>query len=384
MNEPLSPLMEKSKVKKRKKNRALRFVLSTLFFVVIILTAYFALDYFYIANAGNPSLLADGEALISPTPPVALNTLVPTDYVSVFLAGETPEKAYGEENKTAPPVTAQPMTAEPTPLVTPEPTPHPGVRDDVFTDGEIITDDMSYRSAELSIEISVVQKGESVAYVAEVYFASLDNFMPVFANGRFDNGYQTTSEMAEAYNAVFAVNSDSSSVIDYGIVIRDGEIYRDIVAADHLAIFGDGSLKTYLPVNISAETFLKKGAVHVFNFGPLLLYDGKSKEFPYSHIRSANPRTAIGMIEPYHYYFVVVDGRCEYSKGMTMEELSLFMEELGCVDAYNLDGGGSSTMVFMGELINKPEGGSSEREIDGAICLWKGLRNNLLISCVIF
>ena len=52
---------------------------------------------------------------------------------------------------------------------------------------------------------------------------------------------------------------------------------------------------------------------------------------------------------------------------MTLEALSAFMKNLGCVDAYNLDGGGSSTMVFMGELINKPEGGSTEREVDGAI-----------------
>ena len=87
----------------------------------------------------------------------------------------------------------------------------------------------------------------------------------------------------------------------------------------------------------------------------------------YSHIRRAHPRTAIGMVEPYHFFFVVVDGRSEYSKGMTMEELSSFMAGLGCVDAYNLDGGGSSTMVFKGELINKPEGTSTQREIDSAI-----------------
>ena len=129
--------------------------------------------------------------------------------------------------------------------------------------------------------------------------------------------------MAKEYDAVFAVNSDSCTATDYGIIVRYGETYRDIVAADHLVIFDDGSLKTYMPRNISAESLVKKGAVHVFNFGPLLLNNGEAIDnFMYSHIRKAHPRTAVGMVEPYHYFFVVVDGRAEYSKGMTMEELS--------------------------------------------------------------
>jgi exopolysaccharide biosynthesis protein len=227
---------------------------------------------------------------------------------------------------------------------------------------------MSYHSSDLSVEIEVVEQDGHVFYVAEVYFASLDNFAPVFANGRFDNGYQTTSEMAEENGAVFAVNSDSCSVEDYGIIVRYGEIYRDILAADHLAVYGDGSLKTFPDRNISAEYLTKRGAVHTFVFGPKLLNDGKAIDnFMYSHIRSPHPRTAIGMVEPYHYYFVVVDGRCEYSSSINLEDLSAFMAGLGCVDAYNLDGGGSSTMVFMGRLINKPEGGTDERDIDGAI-----------------
>jgi exopolysaccharide biosynthesis protein len=227
---------------------------------------------------------------------------------------------------------------------------------------------MSYHSDELSIEIEKVERGESVLYVADVYIKSIDNFIPVFANGRFDNGYQTTSDMAEDNKAIFAINSDSANATDYGIIVRYKEIYRNIVAADHLAVFGDGSIQTYIPVNISAESLIKKGAEHVFCFGPRLLHEGKAiDKFMYSHIRSAHPRTAIGMIEPYHYYFVVVDGRSEYSKGMTLEALSKYMKELGCTVAYNLDGGGSSTMIFKGKLINKPEGGTSERKIDSAI-----------------
>jgi exopolysaccharide biosynthesis protein len=69
---------------------------------------------------------------------------------------------------------------------------------------------------------------------------------------------------------------------------------------------------------------------------------------------TSNPRTAIGIIEPNHYVFVVSDGRTSASTGLTLLELATFMESLGVSDAYNLDGGGSSTMVFNGTVVNNP------------------------------
>ena len=67
-----------------------------------------------------------------------------------------------------------------------------------------------------------------------------------------------------------------------------------------------------------------------------------------------NPRTAIGIIDDLHYVFVVSDGRTDESEGLSLYELAEFMQSLGVKTAYNLDGGGSSTMVFNGEVINNP------------------------------
>ena len=67
-----------------------------------------------------------------------------------------------------------------------------------------------------------------------------------------------------------------------------------------------------------------------------------------------NPRTAIGMIEPLHYIMVVSDGRTEESEGLSLFDLGNLMQDLGCDVAYNLDGGGSSTFWFRGEVLNKP------------------------------
>ena len=69
---------------------------------------------------------------------------------------------------------------------------------------------------------------------------------------------------------------------------------------------------------------------------------------------ASNPRTAIGMLDELHYVFVVSDGRTGASEGLSLYELAAFMQELGVETAYNMDGGGSSTMVFMGEVINNP------------------------------
>ena len=70
--------------------------------------------------------------------------------------------------------------------------------------------------------------------------------------------------------------------------------------------------------------------------------------------KASNPRTAIGIIDDLHYVFVVSDGRTEESEGLSLVQLAEFLSDLGAVTAYNLDGGGSSTMVFNGEVINNP------------------------------
>ena len=78
---------------------------------------------------------------------------------------------------------------------------------------------------------------------------------------------------------------------------------------------------------------------------------------------ASNPRTAIGILEPLHYVFVVSDGRTEESEGLTLYELAEFMQSIGAATAYNLDGGGSSTIYFNGEVINNPTtDGKSIRE----------------------
>ena len=59
-------------------------------------------------------------------------------------------------------------------------------------------------------------------------------------------------------------------------------------------------------------------------------------------------------MEELHYVFVVVDGRTSKSAGVTVQSLAKFLAALGVQTAYNLDGGGSSAMVFNGKVVNRP------------------------------
>ena len=96
-----------------------------------------------------------------------------------------------------------------------------------------------------------------------------------------------------------------------------------------------------------------------WQFGPYLINeDGTPRtEFPTYQIKTNNPRTVLGYYEPGHYCFVVVDGRRSgYSQGLTLKNLAQLMVDLGCVQAYNMDGGASSQFFWNGKLFNRPSG----------------------------
>ena len=90
-----------------------------------------------------------------------------------------------------------------------------------------------------------------------------------------------------------------------------------------------------------------------------MLEEGKAKTQFNSTVTRNNPRSAIGCVEPGHYFLVQVDGRgANGSRGMTLQELAALFEELGCRTAYNLDGGQTAGIAWNGELVSYPYGRS--------------------------
>jgi exopolysaccharide biosynthesis protein len=246
------------------------------------------------------------------------------------------------------------------------------------TEEDYNADDWSYTSDTKSIQIKKVEAGSSdnpiVYYVADVELKDASSLKSAFANNQFGNNItENTSVIASENNAIFAINGDYYGFREDGITIRNGEVFRDNPARTGLALYDDGSMKIYDETETSADELLEQGVTQTFSFGPALVENSTAitnfgnisidSNFGNRSIENANPRTGIGMISPNHYVFVVVDGRSEESDGMTLTEFAQVFEDLGCTEAYNLDGGGSSTMYFMGRVVNNPQGKGQERGV---------------------
>jgi len=163
--------------------------------------------------------------------------------------------------------------------------------------------------------------------------------------------------LARQFSAVLACNGDffdEASNEWTGISIREGIVYKKQLVQDMMAIYPDGSLVCYTAEdNIRYEDLLYDGVRDTLSFGPVLINKGDYGNNIYSHfLAGANPRCALGMIEPGHYVLIVVDGRQPGSTGITLKRLADLFLEKGCSVAYNLDGGQSATMMFMGEYVN--------------------------------
>ena len=246
-------------------------------------------------------------------------------------------------------------TQEPTEIATAEPTPQP----DLFTDGEEIFDENSYKNANINIKITLYREKNTDVHVAEVQLRTAEYFRTAFAKNTFGrNIKEHTSAIARANGAVFAINGDYYGARNSGYVIRNGVLYRDSSAGrDAMVLYYDGSVRIVREGTVAAKDLLNDGAWQTFTFGPGLISGGSvivdEDDEVKAHLDS-NPRTCIAMIEPLHYLIAVSDGRTSRNAGLTLYELANFMKSLGASEAYNMDGGGSSTMVFMDRVINQP------------------------------
>ena len=136
-------------------------------------------------------------------------------------------------------------------------------------------------------------------------------------------------------------------------------LYRNTSSSgqEDLVIYEDGSFAIINETDVTGEELLADGAQQVLSFGPALIENGTvvvSENDEVGKAKTSNPRTAIGIVDNLHYMFVVSDGRTDENAGLSLLQLSEFMKEFGVTTAYNLDGGGSSTMYFNGKVINNP------------------------------
>ena len=259
--------------------------------------------------------------------------------------------------------------ATPDPSVTPEPT----SKFKEYAPGEL-----TYETSKLSVSIEQKKKNGLTYFVCDIKLADASQLRTAFSGGDFRSGiYEAVSDIADRYSPVLAINADFCRYHREGVIIRNGELLRSQnIKKHHLLIVDENG-------NLSAQTDRsgKQGLVankleqqntwQTFEFGPVLVENGEPAELPLkSFYINCNegyyePRTAIGQKGPLHYVVIVVDGRRDgYSTGASIPQLQqLFLDE-GVEFAFNLDGGGSTTLYFLGEVINMPSGGKQRSVSD--------------------
>ena len=219
-------------------------------------------------------------------------------------------------------------------------------------------------------------------YEAQVFTKDSNTLFDTYAYDRehyavYGDRYKAKADViAQQHKLVFAINTDffiyrferlteerrknRNAFYPLGLEIRNGETLFDVPKKgsgypplDVMAMFPDGTVEMYENGKTTAEKLLKKHCMNALSFGPILVENGKvlarSKEFG----NTPNPRTAFGMVEPGHYICVMVESRIAESKGESCIWLGEKMAQLGCDKAINLDGGATSTMLFMGKQVNK-------------------------------
>lgn len=226
----------------------------------------------------------------------------------------------------------------------------------------------SYSDGNISVNLTEKTVNETQVYVADVTLSSADYLKTALAQNSYGtNVTAKTSVTAAENNAILAVNGDYYGANSSGYVIRNGVVYRDSIREDasngDLAIYKDGSFKIIYEDQVSANQLVEDGVVNLLAFGPSLVENGEisvSTNAEVGQAMASNPRTAIGIIDENHYIIVVSDGRTSESKGLSLYQMAEVMKSYGVKTAYNLDGGGSSTLYFNGQVINKPTTGGSK------------------------
>ena len=252
----------------------------------------------------------------------------------------------------------------------------------LFTNEVVFREREHYSDPNIYIDITTHRDAEDTTtyYVADIRIKHLKYLKTALAKDTFgENVQEKTSEICKRKKGILAINGDFYGAQEAGYVLRNGEILRSTVSKSNvgqnprknpedLAIYRDGTFEIFNEHDYSLEEIQNKGAWQVFSFGPGLIKDGEIIVGEKDEVATAlaggrNQRTTIGMIAPLHYVFVVNDGRSTTDDGFSLFEIAHILKDLHCYCAYNLDGGGSSTMYLdngtgnadkLAHLVNRP------------------------------
>ena len=241
---------------------------------------------------------------------------------------------------------------------------------DLFTPGSTpIAENFTetgYRDDTIIVELEQKRMFDSDVFVAYVKIATPSQLRTAIAGNKLSSTRTNqTSVITAAYNGIVGINGDYYSDKDRqgGHIVRQGQVMRERVSDNFDLLFIDelGDLHVFhrgkAEQQEAVDAFKQEHEiVNAFCFGPGLVIDGEKPEdvskYKWFDPSGENPRAGIGQIDMLTYVLVAVNGRTDESIGVTMDQFADIMLELGCKQAYNLDGGNSATLAYNGEVFN--------------------------------
>ncbi|MGI5823634.1 MAG: phosphodiester glycosidase family protein [Dethiobacteria bacterium] len=212
-------------------------------------------------------------------------------------------------------------------------------------------------------------------YMAKVKLHNLHALKMVLAGDTVKSKGETTSAAAKRTGAVLAINAGGffaheGHLIPLGATVIDGEIV-DFSNIEDLSFVGFNRSGQLVGGRIETKAqIMAMDVLHGASFLPTLLQGGKKQTIPGAWANTRHPRTLIGHFDNGDLLFIVIDGRRQgWSNGVTLEEAQEKLLEFKVRDAYNLDGGGSSTFYYNGKILNRPSDGVERRVVTNLVVL---------------
>jgi exopolysaccharide biosynthesis protein len=218
-----------------------------------------------------------------------------------------------------------------------------------------------------TVKVYSLQEAGYSGYMAKVKLMNPKALKMLLAGDQLVSSGETTSHAVKRSGAILGINAGGFAYLDNGNITPIG-----------ITVI-DGQIKTYYSLDFSFIGFNSKGRLvggkvnsrqdvenlHVLqgaSFLPTLLLDSKKQPIPADWAGKKEPRTLIGHFTNGDLLFIVIDGK-EFggSEGVTLEDAQNKLLEFKVRDAYNLDGGGSSTFVYNGTVLNHPSDGHERR-----------------------
>ena len=229
----------------------------------------------------------------------------------------------------------------------------------------------------------------AIRYREPAFFGAMVNEAPPEKMTKSGTFLSKPTTIVRDHQAVFAFSDDffgyrMLNKQTTGIVIRNGRVWSEKTKKgdsrvwpplDLIALFDDGHMKTYESDSHTAQEYLDMGVVSTFAFGPILVENGAvCPDLKKWRTTDRAPRMAMGITADGTILAVDVLGRRKDAVGVTITWLADKLIELGAVEAVNLDGGNTTCMIFMDDVINRPAGVKEKdlRTVNGMIGIREG------------